>query len=438
MLLYNLDTKKISSSAGGYQSEGLLIRDIYVHLGAPMKGMHCILYEPVLAVEESRIGVIVIHSDDDYSLMHIGGELARRGYRTLCGQVSDFRATLDEKMLDIKTAIEFLRSYPGIEKVVLLGHSGGATLMSAYQAAAEKGVRLFQTENKLIRCSIQEELPPADGLMTLDSNWGNGAMTLFSIDPAVVEENNGTKIDPELDVFNPANGYDPEGSVYSESFRKKFFAAQARRNNDIIRRALDRLAALESGKGNYVDDEPFPVTAAAQFKPCNKLIPEDVRLFSHTKEAYTLLHKDGSASFEVIRCVRRPFGGRPITPSIHACIMDTVRSYLTNRAVMAGEDYYIGEDGARGILGDDTYNCTPSNIKHIQVPLLVMGMTGSYEFLASEEVYHNAASKDKSIAFMEGAGHNFDNDGRAEFGDTEKVVFDYVSRWLGQPGRFLN
>lgn len=437
MLLYDSNTKKIFSTAGGYQPEGLQIRDIYVHLGAPMKGMHCILYEPVLAADESRIGVIVIHSDDDYSLMHIGGELAKRGYRTLCGQVSDARATLDMKMSDIKMAVEFLRNYPGIEKVILLGHSGGATLMSAYQAAAEKGVRLFQTDNKLIKCSLTEKLPAADGLMVLDSNWGNGAMTLFSIDPAVVEENNGVKIDPELDVFNPANGYDPEGSTYSEAFLKKFFAAQARRNNAIIRRALDRLEALESGKGNYVDDEPFPVTAAAQFKPCNKLIPEDVRLFSRTKGKYMLLHKDGETSFETIRCVRKPFGGRPMTPYINACIMDSVRSYLTNRAVMAGEDYCIKEDGAQGVLGEDTYNCTPSNIRHITVPLLVMGMTGSYEFLASEEVFHNAASEDKSIAFVEGAGHNFDNEGRLEFGDTEKMVFDYVSQWLSASGRFM-
>jgi len=437
MLQYDSNTKQIIGTTGGYRPEGLMIRDIYVHLGFIMKGMHCMLYEPVVPTEKSRIGIIAIHSDDDYSLIHLGGELAKRGYRVLCGQVSDAHATLDAKMLDIREAVEFMRAYPGIEKVILMGHSGGATLMSAYQAAAENGPELFQRDNYLIKCSITEKLPAADGIMTLDSNWGNGAMTLFSIDPAVIEEGNGMKLDPELDVFNPANGYDPEGSTYSESFLKKFFAAQAERNNAIIRRALDRLEAIESGKGNYVDDEPFNVTAAVQIKPCNKLFPEDLRLLSHTKQEYKLLHKDGSATFEIIRSLRRPLGGRSMTPSSQACIMDTVRSYLTNRAVMAGEDYCVNEDGAEGILYENTYSCTPGNIRYIKAPLLVMGMTGGYEFLASETVYHNAASEDKSIAFMEGAGHNFDNEGRTEFGDTEKVVFDYLDEWLGKPGRFL-
>jgi esterase/lipase len=125
-----------------------------------------------------------------------------------------------------------------------------------------------------------------------------------------------------------------------------------------------------------------------------------------------------------------------MTPSIRTCEITTVRSYLTNRAVMAGEDYAITPDCALGIQWDNTYNCTPGNIKHIHAPLLVMGMTGSYEYLAAEVVYDNAASTDKRIAFVEGAGHNFDNQGRQEFGDTQKVVFDYVDRWLSAEGRF--
>ena len=218
MLNYSPNRKAITSTSGGYQTGGLQIRDTCVFLGDRMNKMHCVLYEPVLPVEQSQIGVVIVHSDDDYSTFPIGGELAKRGYRTLCGQVTNPGSTLDAKMLDIKQAVEFLRMYPGITKVVLMGHSGGATLMSAYQAVAEKGAGIFQTDNYLIPCSIAEALPPADGLMALDSNWGNGAMTLFSIDPAVVEEGNGVKCSPERDMLNPENGFRPEGSAYSDSF----------------------------------------------------------------------------------------------------------------------------------------------------------------------------------------------------------------------------
>ncbi len=434
MLLYNEKKDSITSTTGGYQESGLQIRDTFVMLA---RNFRCILYEPVLPVKKSEIGIICIHSDEDYSTFPIGGEMARRGYRTLCGQVSKPNGTLDQKMLDIKKAVNFMRGYPGIKTVILMGHSGGATLMSAYQAAAEKGVEVFQTETMLVKCSLYENLPQADGFLMLDSNWGNGAMTLLSIDPAVTEEGSGRNLNPELDSFAPENGYNPNGSHYDDSFLKKFYAAQADRNRNIVETALERLDAIEHGEGSYTDDEPFVVAGAAQFGSCNKLIPEDVRLTSHTKEAYPLLHEDGSVTTEIIHSVRRPAGGHPVTQDIFACAITTVRSYLTNRAVLTDENYMVKEDGVEGILWDNTYNCPPGNIKNITVPLLVMGMTGSYEYLAAETIYHNSPSADKSIAFVEGAGHTFDNRGREEYGDTQKLAFDYVDEWLATEGRFL-
>lgn len=434
MFLYDPRTKKITETHGGYSDAGLPIRDTFVKFGMDMR---CVLYEPVSPTEKSRIGLICIHSDGDYSTFPIGGELAKRGYRTLCGQVSDKGATLDAKMRDVGMAVEFLRAYPGIEKVLLLGHSGGATLMTAYQAAAEKGVGVFQTDNMLVKCSLKEPLPAADGLLSLDANWGNGTMSLISLDPAVVEEGNGMKLDPELDAFDPANGFDPEGSAYSEAFLKKFFEAQAARNNAVVKRALERLHAIENGKGFYADDEPFSVTGGAQFAPCNKLFPQDIRLVNHTKGKYTLIHPDGSETVEVVHSVRPARGGRSITSSIWACEIGTVRSYLTNRGVLAGDNYAITPDGIEGVQWNDVYCCPPGNVRYINVPLLVMGMTGSYEYLASEAIYNAAVSADKSIAFVEGAGHNFDCRGReAEFGDTQKTVFDYVDKWLSAEGRF--
>lgn len=47
-----------------------------------------------------------------------------------------------------------------------------------------------------------------------------------------------------------------------------------------------------------------------------------------------------------------------------------------------------------------------------------------------------AESSDKSIAFIEGAGHKF----RAvdeKYGDTEKILYDFMDKWLSEPGRFI-
>ena len=63
-------------------------------------------------------------------------------------------------------------------------------------------------------------------------------------------------------------------------------------------------------------------------------------------------------------------------------------------------------------------------------------MTGSYEYLAAEEIYNHSASRDKTIAFVEGASHNFTPEKAAEkyngtsYGDTVKHLFDYVDGWL--------
>lgn len=439
MLIYTQDLKEIVSSSGGYKREGLQIRDIYVKLGRNQKG---ILYEPVVRGKKSSTAVVIIHSDDDYSTKPMGAEMARRGYLAFCGQVGNHSAGLDDKIREVKNVMDFLHCYPGVENVVLMGHSGGATLMTAYQAAAENGAEIFRGREMLIPCSVDEALPPADGIMLLDSNWGNGAMTLFSIDPAVTEENSGTKLNPELDIFDPANGYDPAGSHYPAAFLKKYFTAQRERNNKLIEMAVERLHVIESGKGYFIDDEPFIVAGGAQIAPCNKLFPEDIHLLAHTKGAYPLLHGDGTVTTETVVSLRRPRGTKTSTPYFNrSALVTTVKNFLSERAVPAGDDYCVKEDGVCGIQWDCCYDCPPANVRHIRVPLLSMGMTGSYEYLAAEEIYNNAGSRDKEIAFVEGAGHNFTPEISCEsypgqFGDTQKILYDYVAEWLSKPGRF--
>ncbi len=260
------------------------------------KGIQSLLFEPIEPCEKSQIAIIVMHSDGDHLAPNAASELAKRGYRALGAAVSDRDNPLDEKLLDVKAASDFLRKIPGVQKVITLGHSGGATLMSAYQNAAENGVQIFQGAEKLIKCSDLGDLPPADGVLLLDSNYGNGVMTLLSLDPAVTDEKCGRKLDPELDLFNPANGFNPKGSTYSEEFIWKYQKAQGERNNRLIDAALERLHAIESGKGKYADDEPFIVPGGAQNSFNNKLFPQDIRLLSRTQKAWPLLHADGSTT----------------------------------------------------------------------------------------------------------------------------------------------
>lgn len=406
----------------------------YVRLGNWMNG---VMYVPGEA--QKKVGVVIIHSDADY-LNFIGGEnLARRGFLTLCANVEHPDDPLEKKLPSVKLAVETMKAQPGIEKVVILGHSGGATLMSCYQAVAENGADIFRDEHRIVKMGEVPELTPADGVMLIDSNFGNGVMTLVSLDPGILDETSGTAVDHGYDGGSPENGYRKDGSTrYCEAFKKRFFAAQAARQERLMSAAKERLTALEEHKGRFFDDEPMIVPGGSQIAPCNKLFPADLSMLAHTKREYDLIHGDGTVTHQVIPSVRTARGGMNPTPIYgFGAMKTTVKTYLSSNCVRTTENYCVREDGIDGIDYDSAFCCTPGNVKYIHAPMLIMGMTAGYEFMASEVIYDNAAAEDKTIAFVEGATHMLVTAKDAEkvpgqFGDATKILFDYVASWLNE------
>lgn len=409
------------------------VKPNYVRVGMWING---ILYTPECESDYKSVAVLCMHSDADYFTFPAGQALASHGYRTLCANVSREQMPLDRKLNDVKECIEFLKELPGIEKVVILGHSGGATLMSCYQATAENGADYFRGPEKIVPMSDVGVLPAADGVMIIDSNWGNGAMTLLSLDPSVKEEGNGVALDSEYDLSDGAKGYSKNGAHYSDDFVKKYLYAQHKRNNRLIDAALGRLEAINSGKGMYRDDEPWIVTGGNQMAPNNRLFPQDVRYLSHTKGEWPLIHADGSISTQVVPSLRKPRGAKSFT-GIYGMgtAQFTVKQYLASNCVRTTDEFGYDETHVYGIDWDSSYCCTPGNVKGIHRPMLIMGMTGGYEFLAAECIYENAAAEDKTLAFVEGASHMLTpakdcEEFPGQFGDTVKNLFDYASDWL--------
>ena len=404
-----------------------------------------VLYRPKDASIRSGIAVLVMHSDEDYLTCPTGEELAKRGFAVLCANVMVKEGLFfhqPEKMNAVKAAVQYLRGCPGVTRVVLMGHSGGATLMTAYQCIAENGVGVFQGPEKILPHPDCGPLPAADGMMLFDANWGNAAMQLFSLDPAVADESGGNRLDPSLNLFEPANGFAPGGSTFSEPFIRRFQRAQGERNRRILNQALERLAAIERGEGLYADDEPLIIPGADQNFRNNKLYAQDIRLMSHTRRPHKLIHADASVTEEIIHSVRRPENPDSLTGSLceGARIM-TVKNYLSSYAVRTLDEYGYGEDGVRGIDWESAYSCPVGNVGKIKAPLLVMGMTAGWEFLASETIFDWAASRDKELAFVEGANHKFYPADHCaaypgQFGDTIKLLHDYAAQWLDAPGRF--
>lgn len=396
-----------------------------------------VLYEPDGPSEKASVCMLIMHSDISYLDFEFGQQIAAWGYRALCANVSSGDAPLDRKLMDVGECVKFAKSLPGVEKLVLLGHSGGASLLSAYQSIAENGPQIFQGPEKIVKCS--ERLAgqvPADAVMLLDSNWGNGAMRVFSLDPAVIEDDNGVKLDQSVNLFAPENGFRPGGTSYSQEFIRKFQQAQGRRNNRLTEHALSRVAAVEAGQGKYRDDEPMTVAGASQAFFNNKLFAQDVRLLSHTRKPWPLLHGDGTITTQVVYSVRQPENDFSLTDSYdRGSLPTTVRKYLSNYALRTTEEFGYDEDSVYGIDWDSSYNCTPGNVTGIHVPVLVMGMTGSWEYAAAETIAERTASEDVTLAYVEGAQHFFNTAKNlekvpGEFGDTMQTTCRFVDAWL--------
>lgn len=409
-------------------TENLIVLDNKEHLLA-------MEYAPKNPGKAARVAVVLMHCDLNYMGLPMGPALARRGYHVLAVQ-SIANGDIDRRLEILDGHVKYLRANPDIDKIILMGHSGGATLMTAYQAIAENGPEIFQGDEMIYKCGLKTKPEPADGIMLIDANYGNGVMSLISLDPAVIEEGCGTKLAPEFDIFDPANGYDKNGALYPEAFVKKYRLAQKRRNDALIQMALDRLELIRSGKGDYVDDEPFFIAAANQPKPNNRMLPQDLRTLSRTKGAYDLIHGDGSVTHEQIHSVRTAECGRSFSNTYGMGVnKNTVKGFLSSQALRTTEDFAVLEDDVVGIDWNSSYSTPVGNIEHIHVPALMMGMTGSYEFIAAEMIYEHAPMEDKTIAFVRGASHMFDPNHAAEktpgeFGDTEKVLFDYMAKWM--------
>lgn len=424
------------------------VKSTFVRLG---RRIAAVLYEPQLLEESerekdaSRIAVLVMHSDEDYLTCPTGPELARRGFRVLCANVMNKEGILftqNEKLRCVKDAMEYLRALPGVKKVVLMGHSGGASLLTAYQCMAENGPEVFAGPEKLFPWRARHEMPPADGLMLLDANWGNAVMQLFSLDPAVTDEQSGKQLNADIDLFTPRNGFEPGGSTFSAAFIRHYQVAQGQRNTRLIDKAQQRLQKLEEGEGLYDDDEPFVIPGSAQSFFNNKLFAQDIRLMSHTHEPQLLIHPDGSVTREIVYSVRHAENPQSMTGSFwEGARFLSVKTYLSSYAIRTEEDFGYDEDHVWGIDWSSSYAAAPGNVEKIHVPMLVMGMTGGWEYLASETIYNMSAAQDKQLAFVEGASHRFTpakeyEKHKGQFGDTMKTLHDYVAAWLEEEGRF--
>ena len=176
-------------------------------LYVPLGPADAALYKPD-AGPPAHVALVVIHRTSDFMHHPACTELAKRGFMLLCVNTrfigNEETVRFEDIALDVKAAVAYLRKQPGITKVLLFGHSGGGPTVSFYQAVAEKGTAYCSDPDRLVKCTAAlANLPPADGIVFVDSHPGNPVNVLRGLNPAVRNEHDppDAGFDPSLDPF---------------------------------------------------------------------------------------------------------------------------------------------------------------------------------------------------------------------------------------------
>jgi hypothetical protein len=339
--------------------------------GWPCQGVY---YTP--GGRRPAVALVATHYNVDFSQHYLAEYVARRGLGFL-GWNTRFRGAeqyflLDHALVDIGVGVRWLKETAGVETVILLGNSGGGSLMSAYQSQAVEpniapapGMRL---------AAGADELVPADGYISLAAHPGRPDVLTNWMDAAVTDESDPTGTEPELDLWNSDNG-----PPYSAEFVERYRAAQVARNQritDWAKAELDRVTAAG------LTDRLFPVARTwadprmvdPALDPSNR--PANTCYGGEPKRANYSVWGIGTTntlrtwlsmwSLETSQCRGEPHLARVsvptlvigadadtgVFPSDAARIFAAIAATDKTARTLPGDHYFIGPDGARDTVAD--------------------------------------------------------------------------------------
>lgn len=198
----------------------------------------------------ARCAAIVIHPTSNFHAHYLVEPLTKRGIAMLALNTryvgNDAVLLLEQAIQDLGAGVKWLRGR-GFDRVMLIGNSGGAALVSLYQAQAEKLDITHTAAGDPISLD-QADLPPANGIALCAAHLGRSRIIENWIDPAVIDEADLLASDPALDMFNPDNG-----PPFSAEFMLRYRSAQKARIARITEWAQAKLRQIRAIPGGPRD-----------------------------------------------------------------------------------------------------------------------------------------------------------------------------------------
>lgn len=198
--------------------------------------------------------VCLMHPRQDMQRHPLIPELLERGYGVWAHASrvvgNDLTLVHESVLLDVAAGMETLAEL-GFEHITLCGISGGAGLYSFYTEQAQADDKVERTPGGAPSGLGEAPMPAPDALALIAPHPGQGRLLEAMIDASVTDEADAFSVDHALDPYKPDNGFDPEGSSFSEDWLTGYRAAQrarVQRIDDHARQLIaDQRAAKKAG-----------------------------------------------------------------------------------------------------------------------------------------------------------------------------------------------
>jgi hypothetical protein len=328
--------------------------------------------------------VTVIHPRLDMSghpmiglLLKAGVAVWSQGMRAVG---TDHTLVHEQALLDVAAGDRVPRGR--YERLVPLAHSGGGTLNAFYlwQATAAPRDRIARTPAGRPTSLAEAVMPVPDAVVFLAAHPGQGEVMLHGIDPSVIDEADPLAADPELDLFDPRNGFrePPESSTYTPEFLARYRASQRKRMVRLDNLARHWVARREQARARFKETGDVADRRAA-------LAPRF--LIVHRTEAdprYVDLSLDPND---------RPYG------SLHGPYPHLINYGTVGFGRIASPDAWLSTWS--GLSANASFaNAAP----HVTVPTLYLEFSGDQTLLPADasQLYHAIGAPDKEHGIIPG------------------------------------